>query len=1203
MSTTFKKFRKDNIVRTKYTAHKQHEIKIDNFSGSQQGLEKYQVFGYESQHVNAFLKDTETGRILIHDEFLTGSYAGTTYTELETTNGFFKRSIHDSLAHLYYNGSHAINVNLDKSFCVEPTRNEYRELNSSAQVISIPQQLFGDKLQENDVNFDQDNPSLKILSGTIELREDGFGNLYDYNAAGLTNALKTYHSTTGSLVGYWGFNELYKYHQPHVSGHCPSFFVGLKDGSRYQTKTIGQTVFITTGSSTAKHGSSAMFTGQAGNIYDNSKFSYFYAKKHNNIDFRKDEDFAVSMWAHLPPSQSNTDGLFNYILTTGQGYHEDATIESGYQKSKFPFDLVMYNQTAGLTEQATLLFNQRNFAASAAKQLFRIKADVVMTASAETGSIRFSFSNFHNTPASNGGTGNSSSFQFGTTTSDVLTVVITGSSWNGFPSNPNTTSPKVIYVPIGANTPATITNVNNHLIASGAAYPNQLKMINPFGPEYPGGAYSALGLQYSGHLFKSDASTLGSNWDERAGANFVFRPNEHSDFQRFGKITNNHSVNLQQISANPAVLRQPSESVGFVLKDPLGTRVKFSMTSASTATYPTISMHGAITSSMTNFANAIVNGINSSFESGSVNNDVNMGVNLDTGRILRISASHQIHRGGTNTYGREIILTASIAGDFTEFGNGTTGPGHNNMQTITAHSNGDNAFNNYGTGATPEPNDTDANDGFGMSGSPYPDFFTGSFFILSCRPSGSVPTPSENVDEGQHEKHVFYWQSGSSTAPDLGTFQTHSTTVIDLGAPTTFPGVPTSAISGAYDYWNVASRSYEAIYNHPSFSVITTATVNNIVGSGTSTGEYGFGFDKFGTATSHLVGTAEIIVSNSYGQNTVTHSFFPHLGDEDSGVMNSIQLNIRARNQGITPIVISGSQFGPLFSSSALVNPIPSNTSSMTATDGNIGRPGQILARRNDGVNLYQLSSSTLFVDNQTDYHHILFQKTGSNLELYMNNQLEQTLPAQDQGDPKTKDDLYFAVATRMTWSGQYEMTNDGLYRISPGTGNPVRKMAREFMRPISGAMDEIHIFDKALNSEQRQLVYNCPNGTPFVGNVMHEHGLVILTHPSSAYDSMAQYSTASFKNTFEIFENSFTAEVKRGEFNFTMNPSIMDQTAEGKRESKIASFITDTDWDPYITTIGLYDDSARLLAVGKLSRPLRKNDGYDTTIEVRFDT
>ena len=151
--------------------------------------------------------------------------------------------------------------------------------------------------------------------------------------------------------------------------------------------------------------------------------------------------------------------------------------------------------------------------------------------------------------------------------------------------------------------------------------------------------------------------------------------------------------------------------------------------------------------------------------------------------------------------------------------------------------------------------------------------------------------------------------------------------------------------------------------------------------------------------------------------------------------------------------------------------------------------------------------------------------------------------------------------------------------------------------------MDEIKIFDKALNPDQRQLLYNCPNGTPFVGNVMHEHGIITITHPSSAYANIARNCTASFRNTFEIFENSYTAEIKRGEFNFTMNPTILAQTAEGKRESQIASFVTDTDWDPYITTIGLYDDSARLLAVGKLSRPLRKDDGYDTTIEVRFDT
>ena len=131
MSTTFKKFRKDNIVRTKYTAHKRYEIKIDNFSGSQEGFEKYKVFGYESQHFNAFLLDTETGRFLRHDEFLTGSIAGTTYTEEQTTNGFFKRSLHDSLAHMYYNGSHAINVNLEKMVletCMITTQQTYQML-------------------------------------------------------------------------------------------------------------------------------------------------------------------------------------------------------------------------------------------------------------------------------------------------------------------------------------------------------------------------------------------------------------------------------------------------------------------------------------------------------------------------------------------------------------------------------------------------------------------------------------------------------------------------------------------------------------------------------------------------------------------------------------------------------------------------------------------------------------------------------------------------------------------------------------------------------------------------------------------------------------------------------------------------------------------------------------------------------------------
>ena len=39
-----------------------------------------------------------------------------------------------------------------------------------------------------------------------------------------------------------------------------------------------------------------------------------------------------------------------------------------------------------------------------------------------------------------------------------------------------------------------------------------------------------------------------------------------------------------------------------------------------------------------------------------------------------------------------------------------------------------------------------------------------------------------------------------------------------------------------------------------------------------------------------------------------------------------------------------------------------------------------------------------------------------------------------------------------------------------------------------------------------------------------------------------------------------------------------------------------------YPTTVGLYDEQNRLLAVAKFSRPIEKNDEKDLTIRVRLD-
>ena len=179
----------------------------------------------------------------------------------------------------------------------------------------------------------------------------------------------------------------------------------------------------------------------------------------------------------------------------------------------------------------------------------------------------------------------------------------------------------------------------------------------------------------------------------------------------------------------------------------------------------------------------------------------------------------------------------------------------------------------------------------------------------------------------------------------------------------------------------------------------------------------------------------------------------------------------------------------------------------------------------------------------------------------------------------------------------------DGTYYVNPINGQPKKEMVREFMRPYSGSIDELRIYDRALHSDEIDYHYELKNGTPFVGNVMHEHGIITITHPSESYRNIARNCTMSLKNTFKITEHEYTANIKRGEYNFTMNPSITKNSGTGSRIGEIESFVTDTDWDPYITTIGLYNSSGELLIIGKLSRALRKDDGYDTTLVVRFDT
>lgn len=88
-----------------------------------------------------------------------------------------------------------------------------------------------------------------------------------------------------------------------------------------------------------------------------------------------------------------------------------------------------------------------------------------------------------------------------------------------------------------------------------------------------------------------------------------------------------------------------------------------------------------------------------------------------------------------------------------------------------------------------------------------------------------------------------------------------------------------------------------------------------------------------------------------------------------------------------------------------------------------------------------------------------------------------------------------------------------------------------------------------------------------------------------------------SFKNKYTIYENEIVCTVNTGEFNMSQNPTITTDNSGSLRD-----FATGSNFMPYATTIGVYNDNNELLMVGKLSQPTPISNGVDTTFIIRYD-
>lgn len=135
-------------------------------------------------------------------------------------------------------------------------------------------------------------------------------------------------------------------------------------------------------------------------------------------------------------------------------------------------------------------------------------------------------------------------------------------------------------------------------------------------------------------------------------------------------------------------------------------------------------------------------------------------------------------------------------------------------------------------------------------------------------------------------------------------------------------------------------------------------------------------------------------------------------------------------------------------------------------------------------------------------------------------------------------------------------------------------------------------------------------------GNIIYQHGIIILRNEESLYTIMDGGNvTASFSSSYKVFETQYQCTIDENEFNYTLNPSAITgsqiptvfsgSSIEWENTASIGSplgFVTSSFFEPYITTVGLYDENHQLLAVGKLAKPLQSSPTTDTTILVNID-
>ena len=118
------------------------------------------------------------------------------------------------------------------------------------------------------------------------------------------------------------------------------------------------------------------------------------------------------------------------------------------------------------------------------------------------------------------------------------------------------------------------------------------------------------------------------------------------------------------------------------------------------------------------------------------------------------------------------------------------------------------------------------------------------------------------------------------------------------------------------------------------------------------------------------------------------------------------------------------------------------------------------------------------------------------------------------------------------------------------------------------------------------------------IGSVIYSHGMVIITDKIISDFFIANPDPGlSWRANQPVYTYNYNLKISDSEFNFTQNPTALTGS-----NNRLHDNVSGSSFEPYITSVGLYNDAHELIAVGKFAQPQPKPQDSEMSVKINLD-